>query len=74
MVALQESVESLGAGETDLPCKEPKGEGVRSGSRSTTEVGLVPDRGYLEGYLGLPIQGLNDARGPVAQRDRGLDQ
>ena len=58
----------------DLPYKQPKGEGVRSGSRSTTEAGLVPDREYLEGYLRLLIQGLNDAGGPVAQRDRGLDQ
>jgi len=59
-------------GGRDLPYKQPKGEGVRSGRRSTTEAGLVPDRAYLEGYLGLLIQGLIDAGGPVAQRDRGL--
>ena len=45
-----------------------------AGRRSTTEAGLVPDREYLEGYLGLLIQGLIDAGGPVAQRDRELDQ
>ena len=57
-----------------LPYKQPKGEGVRSGRRSTIEAGVVPDREYLEGYLGLLILGLNDAGVPGAQRDRGLDQ
>ena len=61
-------------GGRDLPYKQPKGEGVRPGRRSTTEAGLVPDHEYLEGYLGLLIQGLIDAGGPVAHRDRGLDQ
>ena len=53
---------------------DAESEGVRSGRRSTTEAGLVPDHEYLEGYLGLLIQGLIDAGGPVAQRDLGLDQ
>jgi len=58
-------------GGRDLPYKQPKGEGVQSGRRSTTEAGLVPDHEYLEGYLGLLIQGLNDAGGPVAQHPQG---